>query len=219
MLNTAFEINFDGIVGPTHNYAGLSVGNLSSAKHINQPSNPRQAALQGLAKMKFLADLGVRQAVLPPQDRPDVGMLRKLGFEGNDAAVLQKAAKGDPLLLAACGSASAMWTANAATVSPSSDCADGRDVVRLMQRSKRCQPVERPQQRRGDALGPDVIAAAMHHAMADGPQGRLAEVRLGPLHDMFQDHLERGFPPRRAPEAHGDYGGRLYSQRICQHHA
>lgn len=119
-------INFDGIVGPTHNYAGLSVGNLASQRHSNRPSNPKQAALQGLAKMKFLADLGVRQAALPPQDRPDLAALRRLGFCGSDAEILGRAAREASGLLAACGSASAMWAANAATVSPSADCADGR---------------------------------------------------------------------------------------------
>jgi succinylarginine dihydrolase len=119
------ETNFDAICGPTHNYAGLSRGNLASMAHTNQPSNPRRAALEGLAKMKFLADLGVSQAVLPPHDRPDIFTLKKLGFSGSDAQVLDAARK-YPLLLAACGSASAMWAANAATVSPSADTADGR---------------------------------------------------------------------------------------------
>jgi succinylarginine dihydrolase len=122
---SASEINFDGIVGPTHNYAGLSFGNLASQAHGNQPSNPKQAALEGLAKMKFLADLGVPQAVLPPHERPDIFTLRRLGFSGNDAQVLGSAAHHREIL-AACGSASAMWAANAATISPSADTADGR---------------------------------------------------------------------------------------------
>jgi succinylarginine dihydrolase len=126
MSDDAVEINFDGIVGPTHNYAGLSPGNLASQRHVNRPSNPKQAALQGLAKMKFVADLGIRQAVLPPQDRPDVEALRRLGFGGSDAQVLERCGREAPMLLAACGSASAMWAANAATVSPSADSADGR---------------------------------------------------------------------------------------------
>ena len=66
--NIAHEVNFDGIVGPTHNYAGLSPGNLASMANRNTPSNPREAALQGLAKMKFVADLGVAQAVLQCHD-------------------------------------------------------------------------------------------------------------------------------------------------------
>jgi succinylarginine dihydrolase len=119
------ETNFDGIPGPTHNYAGLSPGNLASLAHSNQPSNPRQAALEGLAKMKFLADLGVSQAVLPPHERPDIFALRRLGFSGSDAQAL-KAAQKYPWLLASCGSASAMWAANAATVSPGADTLDGR---------------------------------------------------------------------------------------------
>jgi succinylarginine dihydrolase len=119
------ETNFDAIPGPTHNYAGLSPGNLASMAHGRQQSNPRQAALQGLEKMKFLHDLGVSQAVLPPHDRPDIATLRQLGFSGLDARVLESAAK-YPAILAACGSASAMWAANAATVSPSADSADGK---------------------------------------------------------------------------------------------
>lgn len=119
------ETNFDAIPGPTHNYAGLAPGNLASMAHNNQRSNPRQAALQGLEKMKFLCDLGISQAVLPPHERPDVHTLRRLGFSGSDADVLGSAAK-YPAILAACGSASAMWAANAATVSPSADTADRR---------------------------------------------------------------------------------------------
>lgn len=122
----AHEINFDGIVGPTHNYAGLSYGNLASQKSRASASNPKAAALEGLAKMKRLAELGVRQAVLPPHPRPDLAALRRIGFSGTDAQMLEKAAREDPVLLASCYSASAMWTANAATVSPSADTADGR---------------------------------------------------------------------------------------------
>jgi succinylarginine dihydrolase len=124
-MNDAVEINFDGIVGPTHHYGGLSPGNLASMAHAERPSNPKQAALQGLAKMKFLADIGVPQAVLPPHERPDVFALRRLGFGGTDARVLEAAGR-FPMLLSAYSSASAMWAANAATVSPSADCADGR---------------------------------------------------------------------------------------------
>src|SRR5437660_3741336 len=126
MTQTAHEVNFDGIVGPTHTYAGLSYGNLASQRHKQLISNPREAALQGLAKMKLLADLGVKQAVLPPQERPDLQALRRLGFSGSDGQVLDKAHREDPVLLAACCSASAMWAANAATISPSADTTDGR---------------------------------------------------------------------------------------------
>lgn len=123
---SALEANFDGLVGPTHNYAGLAQGNVASAKNADRPSNPREAALQGLAKMRALAGLGLAQGVLPPQERPHLPTLRALGFTGKDAEVLAKAAREAPGLLAAVSSASSMWTANAATVSPSADCADGR---------------------------------------------------------------------------------------------
>ena len=126
MNERAVEANFDGLVGPTHNYSGLSPGNLAATSHAMQRSNPRAAALQGLAKMKALADLGFVQGVLPPHERPDVSALRALGFSGDDAAVIGRAGKEAPNLLSACSSAAAMWVANAATVSPSADTGDGR---------------------------------------------------------------------------------------------
>ncbi|MCI0912650.1 N-succinylarginine dihydrolase [Pseudomonas putida] len=122
----SYEVNFDGLVGPTHNYGGLSYGNVASQSNSQQASNPREAARQGLAKMKALADMGFKQGVLAPQERPDVAALRRLGFSGSDAEVIRRAAKeAMPLLVASC-SASSMWVANAATVSPSADTADGR---------------------------------------------------------------------------------------------
>lgn len=125
-MKPATLYNIDGIVGPTHNYSGLAYGNLASTGHRDQVSNPRAAALQGLAKMRLLARLGVGQAVLPPHDRPNVTVLRRLGFSGSDAQVIEAAGRADLALLAACSSASAMWAANAATVSPSAATADGR---------------------------------------------------------------------------------------------
>ena len=125
-LLPAIEANFDGLVGPTHNYAGLAHGNVASAKNAQLPSNPREAALQGLGKMRALAALGMAQGVLPPQERPHIPTLKALGFTGKDSEVLAKAAREAPGLLAAVSSASSMWTANAATVSPSADCADGK---------------------------------------------------------------------------------------------
>lgn len=125
MNGTSYEVNFDCLVGPTHNYAGLAFGNLASQKHRATVSHPKEAALQGLAKMKYLADLGLKQGVLPPQERPDMATLRRIGFSGSDADILARAYREAPMLLAAVSSASAMWAANAATVSPSADCADG----------------------------------------------------------------------------------------------
>jgi succinylarginine dihydrolase len=110
------EINFDGLVGPSHNYAGLSLGNLASAKNANQPSYPRAAALQGLAKMRHNVRLGLPQGLLLPHPRPDVDWLGQLAATMDGAAPLPAWAM----------SASAMWTANAATVSPAPDTADGK---------------------------------------------------------------------------------------------
>jgi succinylarginine dihydrolase len=110
------EINFDGIVGPSHNYAGLSLGNIASASHKGEASHPRAAALQGIAKMRANMERGLAQGFLLPLPRPNYGLLRDLAV-GEDS---------DRALLAAAWSASSMWTANAATVSPAPDTADGR---------------------------------------------------------------------------------------------
>ncbi|MCS2172649.1 N-succinylarginine dihydrolase [Scandinavium sp. TWS1a] len=122
----AWEVNFDGLPGLTHHYAGLSFGNEASTKHRFRVSNPQLAAKQGLLKMKALADLGYKQAVLPPQERPNVPLLRQLGFTGSDEQVIEKAAAQSPQLLSAVSSASSMWVANAATVCPSADALDGK---------------------------------------------------------------------------------------------
>lgn len=119
------EMNFDGLVGPTHNYAGLSSDNVASVTHRDQVASPRAAALEGIAKMRTLMDLGVPQAILPPHERPHIPTLRRLGFFGTDDAVLRRVAAQSPHLLAMTSSASAMWTANAATVCASCDSDDG----------------------------------------------------------------------------------------------
>jgi len=125
-LLPAREYNFDGLVGPSHNYAGLSFGNVASFNNVKSASNPKEAALQGLAKMRDLAARGFAQAVMPPQARPNFRLLRRIGFSGTDAEVLARAWRESPVILACAYSASPMWTANAATVSPSADTFDGR---------------------------------------------------------------------------------------------
>jgi len=120
------EANCDGLVGPTHSYAGMAFGNLASAKNAGEVSNPREAALEGLAKMEAVAALGLPQFVLPPHERPFVPLLRACGFGGSDADVLERAWAEAPEIAANACSASAMWAANAATVTPSSDSGDGR---------------------------------------------------------------------------------------------
>ena len=123
---SASEANYDGLIGPTHNYGGLSEGNLASAKNAGLIARPREAALQGLAKMKQMADAGLVQGVLPPQARPALPELRMMGFSGSDEDVLANAWQANPILVRNMSSASCMWAANAATVSPSADTNDGR---------------------------------------------------------------------------------------------
>src|SRR3546814_15237680 len=114
------EINFDGIVGPSHNYAGLSLGNLASSRHGGQTSRPRAAALEGLAKMRANLSLGLTQGLLLPHDRPDAPWLAQPGYLGAAEA------KADPVMLANAMSASDIWADNAAQVSPAPATTDGR---------------------------------------------------------------------------------------------
>lgn len=111
------EINFDGIIGPSHNYAGLSHGNLAATRNAGEISRPRAAALQGIAKMRANIALGLTQGILLPHPRPDHAWLGRLATDYATAS---------PHLRAQALSASAMWAANAATVSPANDCGDGR---------------------------------------------------------------------------------------------
>jgi len=125
MDDSLIDVQVDGLAGPTHHFGGLSAGNLASQAHAGLRSHPRAAALQGLAKMRFVMRLGVPQAWLPPLLRPDVAWLRRCGFTGTDTAVLAAAAHEPPLLKIATSSAF-MWSANCATIIPSSDSSDGR---------------------------------------------------------------------------------------------
>ena len=202
------EINFDGLVGPSHNYAGLSFGNLAATNNAGAVSAPRAAALQGIAKMRRMIDLGLPQGLLLPHDRPAVGWLRELGFAGDDDAVLATAWRADPALLANVCSASPMWTANAATVSPAPDTGDGRchlsvaNLSTMLHRS-----MEAPETARQLRLA---FADARHFAVHDalpaalGDEGAANFMRLAPVHGargielfVYGERQSSGFPARQ----------------------
>src|SRR5688500_16017384 len=111
------EVNFDGIVGPSHNYAGLSLGNLASTRNAGEGPSPRAAALQGSDKMRANLALGRVQGLFVPPPRPNDAWRARLGTTIGEAQLM---------LAANAMSASTMWAANAATVSPAPDCADGK---------------------------------------------------------------------------------------------
>lgn len=184
----AEEANFDGLVGPTHNYAGLAAGNLASQRNAEQRSNPRDAARQGLAKMRWLSDLGLAQGVLPPQERPHLPTLRALGWSGRDAELLYRVRREDPTLLAAISSASSMWAANAATVSPSADTADARvHLTPANLVSHRHRAIEAPVSARLLARTfPDPQYFTHHAALEATPEcadeGAANQLRLAPQH-------------------------------------
>ncbi len=195
------EINFDGIIGPSHNYAGLSLGNLASASHAGDASQPRAAALQGLAKMRHNLALGLAQGFLLPLPRPNAAFLAAIGADGSE----------DARLRAAAWSASSMWTANAATVSPAPDTADGRchltatNLVTMPHRSQ-----EWPDTARQLRLA---FADARHFAVHDavppcfGDEGAANHMRMGESHaapglEIFVYGTSGGaFPARQHVEA------------------
>ena len=220
-MDAAREYNFDGLVGPSHNYAGLSFGNVASLGNLKSVSNPKQAALQGLAKMRALAARGFAQALLPPQDRPNFALLRSIGFSGSDAEVLARAYQESPVILACAWSAAPMWTANAATVSPSADSADRRvHFTAANLNNKLHRAFEHAQSARTlRALFGDERHFVVHEALpstpAFGDEGAANHTRLGLAHgcagvEMFVygrvefDHAAlapRRYPARQTLEA------------------
>jgi succinylarginine dihydrolase len=193
------EINFDGIVGPSHNYAGLSLGNIASASNAGETSYPRAAALQGLGKMRHNLALGLAQGLFVPLPRPNAAFLSALGEPE------------DRRLLAAAWSASSMWTANAATVSPAPDTADGRchltaaNLVTMPHRSQ-----EWPDTRRQLRLAfADTAHFAVHDAVPPcfGDEGAANHMRMGTGHaakglELFVYGKSGGaFPARQHEQA------------------
>ncbi len=120
------EINIDGIVGPTHHFGGLGVGNVASMENQAQVSHPRQAALEGLQKAWLVASLGVPQFVFLPVRRPCTTLLAQMGFGGSITEQVVAANLAAPRALSASYSSAFMWMANAATITPGCDSADGR---------------------------------------------------------------------------------------------
>jgi succinylarginine dihydrolase len=188
MIMSFQEVNFDGLVGPTHHYAGLSAGNMASTCNGGALANPREAALQGLAKMLSLSQRGLMQAVLPPPRRPHMGLLRALGFGGSDAQMLVQASVAEPMMLSAAYSASAMWAANAATISPSVDTQDGKVHLTVANLSAK---IHRAQEHQATAKTLRHIFAnqqhfmvhdALPHGAAFGDEGAANHTRFARAH-------------------------------------
>lgn len=196
------EINFDGIIGPSHNFSGLSLGNLAATTSAGKLSRPRDAALQGIAKMRSNLALGLTQGVLLPHRRPDDDWLRSLGTTMRAAP---------PALQANAMSASAMWAANAATVSPSPDTRDGRchlSVANLMTMPHRSHEW-RETFRQLKLIFADQEAFQVHGPVPPpfGDEGAANHMRICPAHGEMGVEIfvygEAGgpFPARQHPEA------------------
>jgi len=196
------EINFDGIVGPSHNYAGLSLGNLASARNAGHLSQPRKAALEGLDKMRANIGLGLTQGIFLPHPRPHRAWLDQLGTDIKSA---------DPAIAANAMSASAMWAANAATVSPAPDTADGKchlTVANLRTMPHRSHEWPATLQQLATAFGKSgefVVHAPIPPAFGD--EGAANHMRLAPAHgepgiEVFVYGVSGGaFPARQHIEA------------------
>lgn len=198
---TLTEINFDGIIGPSHNYAGLSRGNIASANNAGATSHPRAAALQGLAKMRSVMALGLPQGWFMPLDRPNARWLDALGTS---------VAEAEPHLRAAAFSASSMWAANAATVSPAPDTGDGRchlTVANLVTMPHRSHEWRGTLQQLRLAFAHDAFAVHEPVAPPFGDEGAANHMRLAPSHgeagvEIFVYGRDGGgFPARQHLEA------------------
>lgn len=202
------EVNFDGIVGPSHNYAGLSPGNLAATAHAGDVSFPRAAALQGLDKMLGNLELGLAQGFFVPLPRPNLAWLDDLAADDTL----------DRALLAGAWSASAMWTANAATVSPAPDTADGRchltvaNLVTMPHRSH-----EWPDTLRQLKLA---FADERHFVVHDpvppcfGDEGAANHMRLAPAHDApGAEIFVYGRNSGRFPARQNEQAGRVIARR------
>lgn len=198
---TLVEINFDGIVGPSHNYAGLSLGNLASAKNAGDASHPRAAALQGIEKMRANVRLGLSQGIFVPARRPAGAWLETLGTTISDA---------EPGLRACALSASAMWAANAATVTPAPDAADGKchlTVANLMTMPHRSHEWRDTLPQLHLAFANDAFAIHPPIPAPFGDEGAANHMRLCPHHgepgvEVFVYGASGGpFPARQHVEA------------------
>jgi len=195
------EINFDGIVGPSHNYAGLSLGNVASMSHGGQVSKPRAAALQGVDKMRANLALGLAQGIFLPHPRPNRRWLEALGTDIQSA---------DAALAANAMSASAMWAANAATVSPAPDAGDGRchlTVANLKTMAHRSHEWPSTLAQLRLAFADDAFAIHDPVPPAFGDEGAANHMRLAPAHgepgvEIFVYGVSGGaFPARQLFEA------------------
>jgi succinylarginine dihydrolase len=195
------EINFDGIVGPSHNYAGLSLGNLASASSAGEVSEPRAAALQGIDKMRANLALGLPQGIFLPHPRPDRAWLAELGTSIEES---------DAPLAANSLSASAMWAANAATVSPAPDTGDGRchlTVANLKTMPHRSHEWPATLAQLRVAFAGDAFAVHGPVPPAFGDEGAANHMRLAPAHgeagvELFVYGVSGGaFPARQHLEA------------------
>ncbi len=196
------EINFDGLIGPSHNYAGLSFGNLAAMRNAGELSHPRAAALQGIEKMRANLRLGLGQGLFLPHPRPNRAWLSELCSDAESA---------EPELLANAMSASAMWAANAATVSPAPDTADGR--CHLTVANLRSMPHRSHEWPNTLAQLRVAFGNAQHFEVhgpvppAFGDEGAANHMRLAPAHDqpgveIFVYGLAGGaFPARQHAEA------------------
>ena len=195
------EINFDGIIGPSHNYAGLSLGNLASQRNAGDVSQPRAAALQGVDKMRSNLALGLAQGIFLPHPRPDRAWLAELGTAIEAA---------EPALAANALSASAMWAASAATVSPAPDTADGKchlSVANLKSMAHRSHEWPATLSQLRFAFAGDAFAVHGPIPPAFGDEGAANHMRLAPAHgepgvEVFVYGISGGpFPARQHLEA------------------
>ncbi|SEI00219.1 succinylarginine dihydrolase [Rheinheimera pacifica] len=120
------QLNISELPGPTFMYSGLSKDNVASVQNKHLVANPLKFAQLSLQRMRLLLDEGVPQVIFPPHRRPDMQALEVCGFTGDMSHMISSADKFSNGYLESLLAASSVWTANAATVTPSADSEDGK---------------------------------------------------------------------------------------------
>jgi len=182
------EVIFIGVPGPTHHYGGHSGDNVASSTNKGSVSSPRQAALQALELARTLKAKGITTGLFMPQLRPHLPLLAERFPNVESAeALITIAGKDLPKLLQTASSSSAMWAANAATVTTPVDAADGKlhlTVANLFSNPHRRIEAEETH-RLLAAIFKHVPDTVVHPPLVDmlRDEGAANHMRLAPAHD------------------------------------
>ncbi len=203
------EVIFIGIPGPTYNFSGLAYGNVAESKYEGSVSQPKLAAIQSLKLAAAILERDITVGILPPLHRPDLALLKHIGYEGAPEKMIETAGEDNYRLLANICASSNMWIANSATIAPSVDTNDGKvhitpaNLQYNFHRTLEAKPTYGIlKQVFADAKYFTVHPPLPSHRVF-GDEGAANHTRLAPTHDSQGMHIfvygKRGFRTEQAP--------------------